>query len=584
MRAQSDHIHGSHAATCSGPVSRESRRVGIFCSRICITIAGMSAFLLSVTDAFGQFPSFKSTRPAGAKQILPPLPKVRPSPPEVKFGKFRPFNPIDQFILARIKSEKVRPKGLCDDWTFARRSSLDLVGIVPALEDLERYMAWDKDERREKWVDMLLEQRYYADRWTVVYGDLLRERGRVPGAPQNALRDYLHEAFEKDMPYDELVRDLVSAEGDGAQNLATGFLLRDRLDADVLAVSVSDAFLGVSLKCAQCHDHPFDYWTQEDFKGMAGFYRGTRRDAVQRDPDNGTLAFGVRHVSRRAAGRFLTEATSDRGNGPSALAELITARDNPYFARVAVNRLWERMMGVGLVNPPGNFSPLNPPSHPELLDWLAIEFVESGYDLKHILRLIATSRTYQQTSSDSLKTWASVVRHNKETASEADDLVPGSLFEGMHLRRMSAEQINDSILVATGHYPGGYRGNQPSSRTTYPPRPRSFLRVFGASDRETIPDGSSYGSIQQALSMMNGDFVNGVVRDHPGHPIRRWREARRLGLQQLVDAVFYQVLTRKPTKRERQWALEIVTGSRGNTGWEDLQWALFNTREFQFIR
>ncbi|MCA9256618.1 MAG: DUF1549 domain-containing protein, partial [Phycisphaerales bacterium] len=314
-----------------------------------------------INVAFPQFPSFKSTRPAGPKEILAPLPAEKPIPPEVSFGAFRPFNDIDRFILARIKEEKVRPKALCDDWTFARRASLDLVGITPALEDLERYMSWDKRERREKWVDLLLDQRYYADRWTIVFGDLLRERGGLPGAPTNALRDYLHSALERNIAFDELVRNLVSADGDPNQNLATGFLLRDRLDADVLAVSVTDAFLGVSLKCAQCHDHPFDYWTQNDFKGMAGFYRGTRRDF------SGD-SLGVRHDRRRAQGRFLTGATSDRGAGPDALAELITSRKNPYFARVIVNRLWERMMGVGLVNPPNNFSPLNPPSHPELLD------------------------------------------------------------------------------------------------------------------------------------------------------------------------------------------------------------------------
>lgn len=531
-----------------------------------------------------QFPSFKSTRPAGPRQILPPLPDTKPTPPEVRFGKFRPQNEIDQFILARIKAEKVRPKDLCDDWTFARRASLDLVGIVPTLEDLERYMRWNKEERRGKWIDLLLDQRYFADRWTVVLGDLLRERGRVQGAPLNALRDFLHGALERNMPYDELVRKLVSAEGNSEQNLATGFLLRDRLDADVLAVSVSDAFLGVSIKCAQCHDHPFDYWTQDDFKGMAGFYRGTRRDAIRAADGNQPVSLGVINVARRANGTFLTGATSSLGRGPAALAELITSRNDPYFARVAVNRLWNQMMGVGLVNPPSNFSPLNPPSHPELLDWLAIDFIEHGYDIKHTLKLIAMSRTYQQTSSDSLTTWASVVRHNRETPDESDDIVPGSLYEGMRLRRMSAEQINDSILVATGHYPGGYRGNMPSARTTYPPQPRSFLRVFGASDRESIPDGLEDGSIQQALSMMNGEFLNGAVRYHPGHPLVRWRNERGLNTSRMIEAVFYQVLTRKPTKREKKWALEIVASSRGDVGWEDLQWALFNTREFQFIR
>ncbi len=531
-----------------------------------------------------QFPDFTETRPAGPRRILAPLPAERPTPPDVRFGNFRPLNAIDQFILARLKAEKIRPKPLCDDWTFARRASLDLVGIIPTVQDLERYQRWDARDRREKWVDLLLRQRHYADRWTIVLGDLLRERGRVPGAPPNALRDFLHASLLESKPYDQLVRELVSAEGAADSNPATAFILQDRFDRDVLTVAVTDAFMGVSLKCAQCHNHPFDYWTQDEFRGMAGYFRGIRREVVSRDPDGRRrdTVLGVLNVPRRAAGRFITGAVSEHGYGPAALAELLTSPDNPYFARVAVNRLWEQMMGVGLVNPSSNFSPLNPPSHPELLDWLAMEFIDSGYDLRHILRLIATSRTYQATSSDSLASWASVERHNRR--SPDDDIVPGALFEGMRLRRMSAEQLNDSILVATGHYPDGIAGNRPSARVTYPPRPGSFLRAFGASDREAIPTGQREPSVQQALTLLNGDFLNHAIRYHPSHPITVWRRERGLSLSQIIEATFYQILTRPPTKRERAWAAELVGSGGADDAWEDLQWALFNTREFQFIR
>lgn len=553
-----------------------------------IRAASISLFVLpQLLLAADRVPDFTHSRPKGPQQLIPPLPDVRPTPPQVKFGNFRPFNEIDQFILARIKEERIRPKNLCDDATFARRASLDLVGITPTVEDLDRYFGWKKQLRREKWVDLLLRQRQFADHWTVVLGDLLRERGRVNGAPLNALRDFLHTSLRANKPYDQLVRELIGAKGSSETEPAVAFLLQDRIEPEVLTVSISESFMGISLKCAQCHNHPFDWWTQKDFEGLSAFYGGTRRQVISRDEDQGVrgLVLGVRHNARRAGGKFLTGATSELGRGPDALADLVTARDNPYFARVAVNRIWAKLMGVGLVNPTSNFSPLNPPSHPELLDWLALEFIDSGYDIKRVLRLIATSRTYQQTSSDSLKSFTSVLRRNRVDEDEGNDVVPGALFEGMPVRRMTAEQIYDSILVATGHYPEGIgRQFEPSYRTTYPPRPQSFLRAFGASDRETIPQHLQNGSIQQSLTLLNGDLLNRAVRFHRGHPFSNWRNNRRYNIAQMVEAAFFQILTRKPTKYELNEALEMIGNGSDDSAWEDLQWALFNTREFQFIR
>ena len=540
-------------------------------------------------------PDFSHSRPQRERQLLSPLPNERPVVPEVHFGVFRPFNEIDHFILHKLeqlkkfKELKVRPKKLCNDWDFARRASLDLVGVIPMVEDLDRYFKWTPRERRGKWIDLLLKQRQYADHWTIFWGDLLRERGRARGVSPNALKNLVHKNLQDNRPFDAWVRELITAEGPTVENPATAFFLQDRGDAETLTVAVSEAFLGVQLKCAQCHDHPFDWWTQRDFQGMASFWRGTRmrvyRTEERETPKGRTRRipfFEVRTRPDLAAGVFLTGATSQRGRGREGLADLMTRRDNPYFARVAVNRLWEKMTGVGLVNPASNFSTLNPPSHPELLDWLALEFIDSGYDLKHILRLIAESRTYQQTSSEQVKRWAARKRRSKKTPEE-DDPIEGALFEGMILRRMTAEQIHDSILVATGRY--GAAGRFRSSiEVTYPPGPQSFLRTFGASDRLTIESRAQTGSIQQALTLLNGGFVNRAVRLHAGHPIRTWKSVKGLNTTQQVDALFYQILTRPPTGQERRRALGYLGDGRNRQAWQDLQWALFNTREFQFIR
>ncbi len=534
-------------------------------------------------------PDFSHSRPKGPRQVLDRLPESVVVPPRVPFGVFRPFNPIDRFIQPRLKDQKVRPAPVCDDWDFARRSSLDLAGIVPTVEDLDRYFDWKPEDRRGEWIDLVLRQTQYADHWTIFWGDLLRERGQVAGVPENALKGFIHRSLQQNRPFDAWVRDLVTASGSAEENPATAFFLQDRGDADVLTVAVSEAFLGIQLKCAQCHDHPFDWWTRKDFQSMAAFWRTAqsrafrieeRTDARGRAREDRFL--GVVDRPGRAGGVFLTGASSGLGDGREALADLITCPDNPYFARVTVNRLWEKMMGTGLVNPASNFSALNPPSHPELLDWLAKEFIASSYDLKHMLRLIANSRTYQQTSSDQLRRRPGGTSKLANTPEE-NEPVPGSLFESMPLRRMTAEQVHDSILAATGRYSeaGGLR---PAIDTTYPPPPRSFLSTFGASDRLTIEPRPKVSTIQQTLTLLNGDFLNRAVRLHPGHPLRRWSETHGLDAAELVDALFYQILTRPPTVKERKWALKYVEAGRDVWAWEDLQWALFNSREFQFIR
>jgi hypothetical protein len=553
---------------------------------LCVAAALLGAS--TGAPAEDRIPDFSYSRPKSPQQFLPPLDE-HPAPPRIRFGVFRPFNPIDTFILAKIKENKVRPAPLCIDWDFARRASLDLVGVIPTAVDLERYFNWKTDERRRRWVDFLLKQPQYADHWTIFWGDLLREQGQVRGAADNALKDFLHESLRENRPFDQWVRRLITADGTAEQDAAVAFVLRDRVDPDVLTVTVSQAFLGIQLKCAQCHDHPFDWWTQKDFQNMAAFWQGThqRRERVEEitvgDQTITRPTLAVHERERRGRGLFLTGATSNEGRGRRALADLVTRRDNPYFARVAVNRLWEKLMGTGLVNPADNFSALNPPSHETLLDWLALEFVDSGYDLRHVLRLIANSRTYQQTTRRNVKR---IVLPNDVKRLDADghEIIEGALFEALPLRRMTAEQIHDSILAACGHYFADGRRFSPSITKTYPPPPRDFLRIFGATDRDTLLPRNTTPSIQQALTLLNGDFVNRAVMLHADHPLVWWQRQQGLGTAQMVDALFAQFLTRLPTAAERRAAMNYVGFGREDWPWEDLQWALINTREFQYIR
>ena len=516
---------------------------------------------------------------------MPPLPAERPTPPEVKFGNFRPFNAIDQFILATLKEQKRIPRPVCDDWDFLRRSSLDLVGVVPTAADVAMFMKWRDKDRRAKWIDTLLSQPQYADHWTAFWGDLLRERDNLRGMPRDAFRQYIHASLKENKPFDQWTREMISATGHAEDNPAVAFILGDEADPDMLTVAVSQVFLGVQLKCAQCHNHPFDWWTQDDFKGMAGFFGGAQRRVYRRDTYNrrdrvvDIPYFEVLERPRRAHGVFLTGMTSDKGVGREGLADLVTRRDNPYFARVTVNRLWQKMFGAALVNPVDALGPRNPASHPELLDWLALEFIDSGYDLKHMLRLIASSRTYQQTSDETVANYVPP----RPGDGELEDTVRGSLFDAMPLRRMTAEQMYDSILVATGRYLPDNRRFEPSIMQRYPPRQGGFLRTFGASDRMTLLPRDAAATIQQSLALLNGEDVNEAVKIHSDHPLQQWRR-QGYSTDQIIEALFVQFLTRRPTPQERQWATEFVGLGRDDKLWEDLQWALVNSREFQFIR
>jgi hypothetical protein len=446
--------------------------------------------LLAGDPPVQRVPDFTYSRPEGPAEMLPPLPKERPGPPEIHFGVFKPFNAIDNFILKELQERKIRPSGLCDDWDFARRASLDLVGVIPTATDLERFVAWPEKTRREKWVDFLLAQPQYADHWTIFWGDLLREHDRVQGTPPNSLKTYLRKNLAENRPLDEWVRGLITASGPSEDNPATAFILRDRADPDFLTISITQSLMGIQLKCAQCHDHPFDWWTNAQFKGMNGFWRGTHPRLYKKEPmetSRGTIERPLLEVvsrDRRAEGVFVTGATSEKGDGREGLADLLTRRDNPFFARVAVNRLWENLMGVGLVNPADNFSVLNPASHPKLLDWLALEFVDHGYDLKHVLRLIATSRTYQQSSRRDVKRIPPPPPKSRKKANAQNEVVPGALYDCMLLRRMTAEQIHDSILAATGRYSGDRRYFH--YRKMYPSDPRDSSGSSARLDRDTL--------------------------------------------------------------------------------------------------
>lgn len=536
----------------------------------CQAVLGLA---LTIFTAAVVNPAAAESTPTSDPRLIKPLPPEPPPVPEVEYPS---ANPIDRFLARKWKEHGVRPAPLCDDYDFVRRICLDLAGVIPTAEQIQRFMEETPFSRRARLIDRLLDSNRYAAHWSVMWEDLLRAEEYQRGAEPGSFRSYVIASLNENKPYDQWVREMITATGMTKENPGANLVLRHNSDPDELTITVTQVFMGVQLKCVQCHDDRTGrFWKQDDFKSMAGFWKGTR--TLQGDTEKIMTPRGEReimfrtvaHKPGKASGRFLGEAQPVPWGGPDALADRLVARSNPYFARVAVNRIWAQLMGVGLVDPVDDFDPDNPPSHPELLDWLAVDFIDHGYDLKHVIRQIANSRAYQSRSQK--------FRGNAGLA-DAD-----RTFAAMPLRRLTAEQLYDSILVCCGLLNTGDGRFEPAIEIPAPASPGSFLRTFGSHDRQTIHARETDATIPQSLALLNGDFVNRAVSWHPNNPVRVWSQ-QGVSKREAIERLFLQTLSRRPTDSEMQTVKSYFEGGNSDEKWSDMLWSLINTREFMFIR
>ncbi len=568
-------------------------------------------------------------------------------------------NRIDKFIADSLRSSGIPASKKCTDEEFLRRVYLDVVGIIPTPLAVQKFLADRSSDKRAKVIEELLASPHYGRHWTMMWGDMLKEHtsdssqeGTIPGSYRNWIRD----ALNKNMPYDEFVKSLITAKGTANDDPASNFYLRDRNDRIETVNTISNTFMGTRMACAQCHDHPFDKWEQKDFNNLKAFVDSARVDIdfkqtvarlnsqeeVPADIKAALKSYGAKPAAtgnkkgkrggsmmmggnsrqlmrdlqkklgkekgdmlRRFYYRYRVSRVNDRSSRrgsagappfpwePSkksegstkreALANYIVASD--LFPKVQVNRLWSRLMARGLVHPIDDFRPKNVPTHPELLDYLAKEFVTSKFDNKHILRLILNSNTYQ--------------RSTLPTKANREDT---ELYSHQKLRRMTAEQLYDSILVATGRKggvpvtnPQGLpaisvdKGLEAESKWAYdlgaPSRFGSFMQAFHQPDREVLVfEREDTASITQALELFNGRAINEAVKVKPG-TLSKNLLSRNMSLQQIVVQLYLSTLSRYPKPSELSAVLRISSGGSSKTkGIEDIHWALMNSREFMFIK
>jgi hypothetical protein len=496
------------------------------------------------------------------------------------------YNEIDRLVDAKLQRSKIQPSELCTDAEFLRRVSIDLTGLPPTPADVQAFLADSRESRakREAKIDELLASPGYADYWTLKWGDLLMaNRKDLQERGVWAFRNWIRESVATNKPYDVFVRELLTASGNSIENPAANYYRIGR-EPEIVMENMTQVFLGTRFNCNKCHDHPFERWTQRQYYELAGYLAGVGFAKSER-PDaeyvfaldkpkpvvfpqiNQPVApkFPFEH-----AGQMSDEQASAEEDVRVSLAEWLTAPENPYFARSLANRYWSYFLGKGIIDPVDDIRASNPATNPELLAWLEKDFVASGFDLKHLIRTIVTSATYQRS-------------YRSNASNESDDV----LFSRTLPRRLKAEQLYDAIQIATGA-PSNLPGLPPGFRATQSPDPGlnvEFLDLFGRAPRESPCEceRSSEVSLAQTLNLVNGEMIAAAV-SHPQGRIAKLVGAN-ASAEDLARGIYVAVLCREPTDDELEKASRYIseTGDKKLAS-EDLMWALINSPAFLFNR
>ncbi len=485
-------------------------------------------------------------------------------------------NEIDPFVWKKLQKMGLVPAELADDAAFLRRSTLDCLGTLPSPDEVRAFLADPASDKRAKWIDRLLARDEYADYWSLKWADiLLVDREKLGDRGAFELHRWLRNQFAANRPYDEWVRELVTAAGDSGKSGPVNFY-RATETPDALARTVCQAFLGVRLECAQCHHHPFEKWSQEDYYSLASFFNGIERKPLAKDRvlvfHAGYREMPIPESSRSVAARALDAQVSPRlttGDPRIVLAEWMTAIDNPWFARLAVNRLWKHFLGRGLVEAEDDLRSTNPSTNPPLLDFLARRFVESKFDLKATMRLIMNSRTYQLSSEPNA--------NNREDEQN---------FSFYYVKRMPAEALLDAISAVTEvaePFPGRPLGTRAIS--LWDNRlPSYFLEIFGRPERTSPCEcgRSSDPTMAQALHLMNAPEVEAKVTHATGRVARL--VASGASEERIVEELCLAALGRFPTETHKATARKLFASSGPREAAEDFLWTLLNSYDFLFVK
>jgi hypothetical protein len=508
-------------------------------------------------------------------------------------------NFIDDLVDAKLTKLNIAASGPCDDATFLRRVTLDLIGTLPTADEAREFLADNRPDKRDRWVASLFDRPEFADFWALQWADLLRVDRQVLGHKQ--ARDYyewIRTSVAVNKPLDQFARELLTADGPLAEQ-PQGAFYRVVPRAGDMAGTFSQVFLGVRIACAECHHHPHDRWSQTDYYGMTAYFAQVRQkvsprglayaamgDPETKHPRTGEVvpphALGEKMPTPPVDAAALPSVAPGAPAAPAApvakrepvdrrveLADWMTAPENPWFARNAANRLWAHLLGRGLVEPVDDVRATNPPSNPELLDALAAHLVEHRYDIRELMRTIVASATYQRSTEP-------------VAGNERDE----QNYSRALLKRPSAEVMFDAVCQTTGvaekfaGTPAGSRAIELWDNKTA----HYFLRLFGRPNRTTACscERSVAPNVAQVLHLMNSPTVQQKLQHTGGRIAELVHGLKDDG--KLVDELYLTFFTRFPSDEERRAAVAYL--QRPNTARldaaQDLAWSLLNTLEFTF--
>jgi hypothetical protein len=503
-------------------------------------------------------------------------------------------NFVDEHVFAKLRELRIEPSDPCSDGEFIRRVMLDACGTLPTPDEVRAFVADADPKKREKLVEAVLARPEFADYWALQLGDLFQNRRErdhdvrgVKGVRQ--FHAWLRQQVAANRPWDAIATDVLTASGPNTENPAVGYFIvtvgeHRQTERSEVAESVAQALLGTRIGCARCHNHPLERYTQDDFYHFAAYFSRVKLD--RKDAKQGPTVLNVGAadanqdkkpvgVTQPRTGMFMRPQPLDRtpadvqpGDDPrQTLARWVTDPANESFAGAMINRVWRHYLGVGLVEPVDDLRATNPPSNPALWKALVTEFVSHQYDLRHLMRVILTSRTYQLSSA---------TRPGNETDAR--------FYSHYYARRLPAEVMLDAICAATGvaekfdGYPLGVRAVQVPD----PGTASYFLRTFGRSERVTACACERTGdvSLPQVLHLIGGEVTTGKVASGGG-----WL-AKTLAAEKddarVLDGLFLRTLARPPSDADRAKVRELLRDAPRDELFRDLFWALLNSKDFLF--
>ncbi len=488
---------------------------------------------------------------------------------------------IDQHIDAKLQKLKLQPSPATDDASFLRRVTLDLTGALPTPDEVRAFLADPAPQRlkRSRKIDKLIASPAFADQWTVKWGDLLQSSRKFLGEKGTyGFREWIHSSIAANKPYDKMVRELLTSRGSSYDDPAANYFRTTREPKPTME-KTTQVFLGVRMVCAQCHDHPFEKWTQNQYYQMSAFFSAVGlRPGYEVGEEiiyDQRADYEMKHPkdSRVMAPEFLIASatpvkipTDQRRR--DALADWLVSKQNPFFAKAIANRVWSYFFGKGIIDPVDDIRASNPPVNPQLLEALTKDLIDHNFDLQHLMRTIVNSRAYQ----------ASFLT-NEWNAGDAEN------FSHAMPRRLSSEQLADAVTMAAGAKPNFPEVPEDTSASQLPDPhvgKDGFLDLFGRPNRESACECERRAdfSLPQALNLVNGTTISNAVADPKGRVAKLVLAGK--ADQAIIEDLYLATLSRFPTKQEADNGIKYLAGGARATRAQDLLWALLNSKGFLY--